>query len=127
MQSKFIWQSFHNDSIHVLNAGNVQASSKIAAFDMDGTLITTKSGRVFPLDHKDWRLLYENRTIEKLESLYGEGYKIVIITNQAGLASGKLKLDDFKAKVESIVMKLNRGNSINLSLPIQLFCSAASR
>ena len=127
MQSKFIWQSFHNDSIHVLNAGNVQASSKIAAFDMDGTLITTKSGRVFPLDHKDWRLLYDNRTIEKLESLYSEGYKVVIITNQAGLASGKLKLDDFKAKVESIVMKLNRGASTNLPLPIQLFCSAAAR
>ena len=108
MQSKFLWESFHNDSIHVLNAGDLLPSHKIAAFDMDGTIITTKSGRVFPVDYKDWRLLYENRTIEKLEILLGEGYKIVFITNQAGLASGKLKLDDFKTKVESIVTKLNK-------------------
>ena len=126
MQSKFLWESFHNDSIHVLNAGDLQPSHKIAAFDMDGTIITTKSGRVFPVDYKDWRLLYENRTIEKLETLLGEGYKIVFITNQAGLASGKLKLDDFKTKVESIVTKLNKGSTQTLSLPIQLFCSAAA-
>ena len=127
MTKQFIWQSYYNDLIHVLNAGDVQSSDKIAAYDMDGTIITTKSGRVFPIDHNDWRLLYEDRTREKLEYLYREGYKIVVITNQAGIANGKLRLEDFHAKVEKIVKKLNRGNSETLPLPIQLFCSAASR
>ena len=100
MLSNFRWEEFHDGRLHVLNAGNVRGSSKIAAYDMDGTIITTKSGRVFPVDSKDWRLLYENRTVKKLQSLYSEGYKIVTITNQAGLASGKLKLEDFHSKVE---------------------------
>ena len=126
MATQFHWKSFNNDSVHVLTAGLVQPSSKIAAYDMDGTIITTKSGRVFPIDHKDWRLLYENRTREKLESISKEGYKIVFITNQAGLATGKTKLVDFKTKVEGVVKNLNRGSSIKFSLPIQLFCCAAA-
>ena len=127
MTKQFIWKSFYNELVHELNAGGAQHSTKIAAFDMDGTLITTKSGRVFPIDKNDWRLLYENRTREKLEALYTQGYKIVIITNQAGIATGKLKLEDFQSKVQNIVTKLNRGKTENLTLPIQLFCSAASR
>ena len=126
MRSDLRWDEFHDGRLHVLNAGNVRGSSKIAAYDMDGTIITTKSGRVFPVDSKDWRLLYENRTVKKLQTLYNEGYKIVIITNQAGLASGKLKLGDFQSKVEGIVKALNGGNDTIL-VPIQLFCSAATR
>lgn len=30
---------------------------QIAAFDIDGTIITTKSGRVFPIDTNDWRFV----------------------------------------------------------------------
>ena len=104
MAKQFVWQSYYNDLIHVLNAGDVQKSEKIAAYDMDGTIITTKSGRVFPVDCNDWRLLYEERTREKLESLYHEGYKIVLITNQAGIANGKLRLEDFQTKVENILV-----------------------
>ena len=127
MKSQFRWQSFYNNLVHVLNAGDVHASTKIAAYDMDGTIITTKTGRVFPIDYKDWRLLYENRTREKLQALHNEGYKIVVITNQAGLASGKLKFGEFRAKVEAIVKTLNGGSETNFPLPIQLFCSAAAR
>ena len=126
MRSQMRWEEFHDGRLHVLNAGNVAGRSNVAAYDMDGTIITTKSGRVFPIDSKDWRLLYENRTVKKLQTLYNEGYKIVIITNQAGLASGKLKLDDFQSKVEGIVKALNGGNDTIL-VPIQLFCSAATR
>ena len=124
--TQYVWQSFYNDLLHVCEAGDVQSSEKIAGFDIDGTIITTKSGRVFPIDHKDWRLLYENRTREKLESMLKEGYKIVLITNQAGLATGKTKLVDFKTKVEGVVKSLNKGSSNKFSLPIQLFCCAAA-
>ena len=85
-------------------------------FDMDGTLITTKSGRVFPLNPQDWKLLFEPQVKQTIQKLYHEDdYKIVIITNQAGIGTGKLSKRDFRSKVESIV------NSIQV--PLQLFAA----
>lgn len=80
---------------------------------MDGTIITTQSGRVFAKDLNDWRILYPE-VPGKLKSLHNDGYKIVIITNQRGIAIGRVKLDDFKTKVQRIAQKLN--------VPVQLFC-----
>jgi len=33
-------------------------SSKVIGFDMDSTLITTKSGKTFAVNADDWKLLY---------------------------------------------------------------------
>lgn len=72
---------------------------------MDGTLIKTKSGLVFPKDCNDWQLLYPD-VPGKLKQLHTSGYKIVIFTNQAGLASGKVRISDFKRKIENVVQKI---------------------
>jgi len=72
---------------------------------MDGTLIKTKSGLVFPKDCNDWQLLYPD-VPGKLKQHHANGYKIVIFTNQAGLSTGKFKISDFKVKIEKIVQKM---------------------
>lgn len=72
---------------------------------MDGTLIRTKSGLVFPKDCNDWQLLYHD-VPGKLKQLHMNGYKIVIFTNQAGLSRGKFKISDFKGKIEKVVQKI---------------------
>ncbi|KAI8987800.1 polynucleotide kinase 3 phosphatase-domain-containing protein [Mycotypha africana] len=80
------------------------AKNKIAAFDLDGTLIATKSGRVFPKDEYDWR--WWDPCIPKcLEKLHSEGYKLVIISNQNGLNSEK-KIKSFKTKIEAILNQI---------------------
>lgn len=117
---QFRWEELYDGRLHVMTVKGCEGSSKIAAFDMDGTIITTKSGRVFPLDRDDWRLLYDSKTKAKLRSLhFDQGYKIVVVTNQAGIATGKVKLPDFKTKVENIFGKALA------NLPLQLFCSTA--
>ncbi|KAI8428499.1 hypothetical protein MSG28_007291 [Choristoneura fumiferana] len=40
------WEEIDNGELYVFTSKGVKSSSKIAAFDMDGTLIKTKSGRV---------------------------------------------------------------------------------
>ncbi|XP_014467773.1 PREDICTED: uncharacterized protein F21D5.5 [Dinoponera quadriceps] len=106
------WESIDSGKLMIYTASSVQNRSKVAAYDMDGTLIKTKSGLVFPKSCNDWQLLYPD-VPGKLKQLHTNGYKIVIFTNQAGLASGKVKINDFKLKIENIVQKIG--------IPIQVF------
>ncbi|XP_015191439.1 PREDICTED: uncharacterized protein F21D5.5 isoform X2 [Polistes dominula] len=107
-----LWES--NKELLIYTPQNVQNRSKIAAYDMDGTLIKTKSGLVFPKDVNDWQLLYPTIP-KKLKQFYEDDYKIVIFTNQGALGTGKVKVEDFKVKVEKVVEKLG--------VPIQVFIS----
>ena len=62
--------------------------------------------------------MYTPQVKQTLQRLYqDEGYKIVFITNQNGIASGKTKVPDFRRKVESVVE--------TLGVPIQLFAATA--
>lgn len=69
---------------------------------MDGTLIVTQSGKVFPTDYKDWKINCPEVT-KSLRQLSNDDYKIVIFTNQGGIGSKKVNEDLFKQKVENII------------------------
>ena len=70
---------------------------KIAAFDLDHTLIKPKSGKKFPIDKDDWTWMYSN-VPERLSEYYNKEYTIVVFTNQKKLKS----LYDFHQKLHSI-------------------------
>lgn len=57
---------------------------KIAAFDLDSTLISTSSGRKHSKDALDWRW-WDKQVPGKLKELYEEGYHIAILSNQGGI------------------------------------------
>ncbi|KAL5289407.1 hypothetical protein ACFFRR_009507 [Megaselia abdita] len=106
------WDSVDNGKLVIYTTGGVKSSSKIAGFDVDGTIITTKSGRVFPKDTFDWEILFPEIP-KKLKTLHEDNYKICFFTNQSGIAKGKIKLDDFKNKVKAITSRLQ--------VPVQVF------
>lgn len=54
---------------------------KLAAFDLDGTLILTKSGSGYAKDEHDWRY-FDKSVPRKLEELSMDGWTVVIFTNQ---------------------------------------------
>ena len=77
-------------------------------FDLDYTLIKTKSGKKFPVSKTDWELLYPNIP-DKLSSLTNS--LIGIISNQKGLNS-KEKISDWIEKCVNICKQLKSINFI---------------
>lgn len=94
---------------------NFKYTGKIAAFDLDGTIIKTKSKKRFPTDENDW-VFYSNNVIGKLKDLHNDGFCLIIITNQAGLNNSN-KINEWKNKINNIVQQIN--------LPIHVFASTS--
>ncbi|KAI1374745.1 PNK3P-domain-containing protein [Hypoxylon crocopeplum] len=92
---------------------------KIAAFDLDSTLITTVSGKRFGDDPSDWKW-WDSSVPSRLRQLYKEeGYRVVILSNQGGLilhpdpkskgpkAGSKTKVANFKQKCSAVLAHLD--------------------
>ena len=76
---------------------------RIAAFDLDGTLITTKSGNTFPKDIHDWKPLCP-QVKSKLQKLSSQSrYDILILSNQMGVSAGKVSVAELQGKLESVL------------------------
>jgi bifunctional polynucleotide phosphatase/kinase len=101
---------------------NFKFTKKIASFDLDDTLVTPKNKKdkkdkknTFSNGPDDWRWLYDNIVIDKLKELHGDGYCIVIVSNQMGIGKGKVSGDDWIKKIENI--------NDELKLEMKVFCS----
>lgn len=74
------------------------ANAIVAGFDLDGTLITTKSGRTFPRNREDWQWLAPAipATLKRLADPQGHTL-LAIITNQSKFTA------DVRGKIEDII------------------------
>jgi bifunctional polynucleotide phosphatase/kinase len=86
--------------------------NKIASFDLDNTLIVTKSGKTFPIDENDWKFRFNNIKT-KLHEL--KDSCIIIISNQAGISTKKEDPERWMKKIENI--------SKELKIEMCVFCS----
>lgn len=109
------WENIEGKLI-VFTSKGIEGRSKIAGFDLDRTLITTQSGKVFSSSITDWRILYPE-VVPKLKELWDSGHKIAIFTNQIEIHKKKLRVADFKFKIEQI--------AIQLKIPVQVFIAPA--
>lgn len=117
-ESKFglEWNTI-NDTLVIFSSNDLKGSEKVLAFDMDDTLITTKSGGKFPSGRKDW-VWWDESVPSTLKQKHSEGYKIVIFTNQAGVEKKKTKLSDITGKILDL--------SNELDIPLQAFVAIAT-
>lgn len=92
------------DSVLVFQYGSPVISSKIAAADVDNTVIETSSGKKFATGPTDWKLM--SGVVVKLKAYSEDGFKIVLLSNQLGISRGKPTKEEFKQKVEAIALKL---------------------
>jgi bifunctional polynucleotide phosphatase/kinase len=89
----------------LLKCGPQSPNDKIAAFDLDSTLIETISGRKFPIDHSDWKLM--THVNNKLKQVHKRGYRIIVFTNQSGISKGKPTKEDLIKKMSAVAEKID--------------------
>ena len=95
------------NKLGVLYNLNLIKNLKVASFDLDDTLITTKSNKKFPIDENDWK--FKKNVVETINKL--TDYNIIIFTNQKNLDQ-KLGLDLFKLKIDNIIKNFKPNISV---------------
>lgn len=85
------------------NYFKIKDNYKIAAFDLDHTLIKPKNNKIHPKDENDWEFQYDN-VKETLHKLYQKKYHIIIFSNQGGKTDKIKKID---IKIKNVIEKLN--------------------
>ena len=80
-------------------------SNKAVLFDVDGTIIKTKSGKSFPLSYADW-IMWHTEVKPKLSTLYDNGTRIIFITNQKGIWTGQVDEEKFKIKMKHLLNEI---------------------
>lgn len=106
-----IWQN--TDEYLFGKTTNFKWLSKIASFDLDGTITVTKSKKRFPISSDDWEF-YDKSVQQKLKDLVKQKYCLIIVSNQMGLKVD-LKKQEWIKKINSIQKTLN--------LELLVFCS----
>lgn len=74
-------------------------SPRIVGFDLDSTLIRTKSGKKYAVSANDWEYNYpvvQDKVRKLPEDIY-----VVIVSNQKGLKS-KTQIETYKSKIENL-------------------------
>lgn len=98
-------KNFHNKLTEQFNINNFV----IPSFDLDNTLIETKSGK-FPIFADDWKFCFDKKILDSFKF-------IVIFSNQLNLTKQPKRLKNFKTKIINIFNELKP--------EIQLFVSTS--
>ncbi|KAF9347893.1 hypothetical protein BGX26_000666 [Mortierella sp. AD094] len=98
------WET-HGTSFIVGEAFNPKAGSKVAAFDLDQTLIKVNGKHKWPKNADDW-VWWAAGVPAHLKEVADTGYTIVVITNQGGLDGNVAKQDEMRSKFEKVSAQL---------------------
>jgi len=89
------------DGVKVIESYKFKVKSKFACFDLDSTIINTKSGKKFPVNNDDW-IYFNSNVFDTLQKLSNDGFSLIIITNQ----KNKKDISGFEVKIRNIFKNL---------------------
>ncbi|KAB8070236.1 polynucleotide kinase 3 phosphatase-domain-containing protein [Aspergillus leporis] len=88
---------------------------RVAAFDLDSTLVSTASGNTFPRNSSDWKWWHDT-VPSKLKELSADGYHVIVISNQKTVSlkkemkgghSESKSLTNFKERATAVMQQLD--------------------
>lgn len=89
---------------------------KLVIFDVDGTLVETKSGATFRKSEDDWQLLPGR--LERCQQMREQDIKLACATNQGGVAFGYLNREKMMIELMSLAIELDlSGNQVCFTHP----------
>ena len=88
----------------ICKINNKLNKDKIFIFDLDNTIITTNSGKTFPVNQYDWKFNFDS-VQDKINDL-SQDYNVGIVTNQMGLKNNDL-IKKWIFKMNNILKKIN--------------------
>lgn len=93
------------DYFFFMTSPHVAPSSKVAAFDLDWTIVKPTSGQ-FAKSRMDWEWMFDGVVKTRLQQLNKEGYKIIFFTNQAGIEKNRTQVEDVQWKIVDLCKEL---------------------
>ena len=103
-------------------SADVPATVQVAGFDLDDTVITSKTGAAFPDNAKDWKFVNEH-VLPQLQNLVLKGKKILVFfSNQSSLCSSSLTNDQARVRQDMFKDKLDMVQQ-QLQVPMFLICA----
>ena len=87
--------------LYKLNKINLNLSSKVAAFDLDDTIIKPKDNKKFSETSNDWEFVY--KICDKLIYYHTNKYNLVIISNQLSIKKGYITQEIWCKKIENVL------------------------
>lgn len=100
------WWSEDSDGLLIYETQGVLANTQVAAFDLDNTIIKTKSGEPYAVDENDW-VFTSPQVKPTLRANQMNGINNVIMSNQHGIAIGKQNKTQWMAKIEQVTAALD--------------------
>lgn len=88
---------------------------------LNGTLITTKSGKSFPINSEDWR--FKTDFYELFKQAIQKQYTIVILDNQLSIGEGFLVEKYFIAKLEKICKVIEKDLNLKANSVLYNYCA----
>jgi bifunctional polynucleotide phosphatase/kinase len=112
LMTMVVWNTLDTSVLHGVYISPVDVvHDENICFDLDSTLIKTKSGRKFSIDSNDWQFLYDHIVYD----LKNSGKNVIIFSNQLGLKNDE-KINEFKNKIENISKILDVSFQIFVSI-----------
>lgn len=102
------WLHFAKSCYIFIYRGGGEPNRRMAAFDLDGTLIRPKSNKRIPRSATDWEL-FSVWTKVKLQQILNAKDKLrfVIFTNQNGVGMNIVPLEEIQERIELVMKKID--------------------
>lgn len=104
---KSVWLDYQKACYVYLYRGGGEPNDKLAAFDLDGTIVKPKSNKRVPRSATDWEFFSVWTKVKLQQTLRENLSRFVMFTNQNGVGLGIVPLEEVQERIELTTKRLD--------------------